>query len=151
MIINVKENIEYLSEAMDMIYEEWGRFFNSSREEKFVKIKSAIQSGEEFPQVYVLKDQDKIIGSFTFKEKDIDGEEYETLSPWLSCVVIKKEYRGMGYGRKILQYIDKIAKQNYKQLYLFTTLTGYYEKIGFEFIKEIVHNGELNRLYKKVY
>ena len=115
------------------------------------KIKSAIENNLPFPQFYVMKENDEVIGSFVFKEHDIDEGEFASVSPWLACVIIRKDLRGKGYGKELLMHIDKIAKQCYPQLYLFTKHKGYYEKIGFEFIKEIEHHGEINRVYKKEY
>ena len=96
-----------------------------------------------------MKDGAEVVGTFTFKEKDIEEGEFAKVSPWLACIVVKKEFRGKGYGRKILEHIDSIARENYPQLYLFTEHVGYYEKIGFKFVKEIVHHGQINRVYKK--
>lgn len=148
---NIKNNIDDLKEVMDLIYDEWGSFFSKSKEEKMQKIKNSIENQLPFPQIYVMKEKGKIIGSFTFKEHDLDEGEFSSLSPWLACVIIKKDLRGKGYGREILHQIDKVAKELYSHLYLFTKHVGYYEKIDFKFIKEIIHYGEVNRVYKKEY
>ena len=87
-----------------------------------------------------------IIGSFTIKETDLEDCN---LSPWLACVIIKKEYRGKGYGKQLLNFIKAEIEQNYPQIYLFTSHIGFYEKIGFEYIKDVMHSGEVNRLYVK--
>lgn len=145
-LINIKDYMCDLKEVVDMITQEWGKFFRSSKEEKYSKIKQAIESNQQYPQIYVLKDNKKIVGSFTIKEHDLEDCD---LTPWLACVIIKKELRGSGYGRIILQHIKKVIEENYPEIYLTTQHIGYYEKIGFEFVKHVSHNDEIDRLYTK--
>ena len=111
----------------------------------------AVENNLDFPQIFVLKDKGQVIGSFTFKEHDLDEGEYAHFSPWLACVIIRKDLRGKGYGKLLLNYVDYFAQKLFPQLYLFTKHTGYYEKIGFQFIEEISHHDEINRVYKKEY
>lgn len=145
-LINIKDSMGDLNEVLEMVAIEWGKYFRSSKEEKYNKIKHAIEAEMKYPQIYVLKDDKKIVGSFTIKEHDLEDCD---LTPWLSCVIIKKELRGRGYGRIILQYIKKVIEENYPEIYLTTQHIGYYEKIGFEFVKHVSHNGEIDRLYTK--
>lgn len=144
-LYNVKDCIEDLDEIMEWSYEEWGQFFRSSKEDKISKMKKIIENGEEFPQIYVLKEDGVLVGSFTIKDKDLEGSD---LSPWIACVLVKKELRGKGYGRIVLENMKKIIDEKYPKIYLFTSLVGFYEKIGFEYIKDVTHNGEVDRLYE---
>ena len=143
-IINIKESLTDLEEVMDLIYFEWGQYFRSSKETKINKIMNSINNNLEYPQVYVMKENNNVIGTFTIKDKDLDNVE---LSPWLSCVIIKPEYRKQGYGRKLLNYIEDICNKYYPKIYLTTGLVGYYEKINFKYIESIVHHGCIDRLY----
>jgi len=144
-LIDVKDNIDDLKEVMDLIYEEWGKYFRSPKEEKLRKIRCSIEENKEFPKVYVLRENDIVIGSFMIKDEDLKGSN---LSPWLSCVVIKKEYRGKGYGKILLDRIKKVIDNNYKKMYLFTHLDNFYEKIGFVYVKDVDHDGEIDKLYE---
>lgn len=144
-VYNVKDCLEDLEEIMEWSYEEWGKYFRSSKDEKIAKMKEIIKKGEEFPQIYAIKDDGKLVGSFTIKDKDLEGSD---LSPWIACVLVKKELRGKGYGRVVLENIKKIIDEKYPKIYLFTSLDGFYEKIGFEYIKDVMHNGEVEKLYE---
>ena len=144
-LYDLKDCLDDLDELMDMTYEEWGMFFRSSKQNKIDRIKASILNGDEFPKVYVLKKDEKLIGSFTIKDKDLDNCD---LSPFVVCVLIKKEYRGKGYGKILLDYIREITDDNYNQMYLTTKLNGFYEKIGFKFVDNVNHNGEIEKLYK---
>ena len=143
-LFNIKDKIEYLDQVMELIYLEWGQFFRTSKEDKIKRIKEAISTNSEYPQIYIIIDNNKLIGTFTIKDYDLDDH---TLTPWLACVVIKKEHRSKGYGNTLLKYVEEIANKNYPILYLTTNLIGYYERIGFKYIKDVNHNGELSRLY----
>lgn len=146
-LIKVQEaNIDEIENVMDLIFDEWGSTFSSSRESKLEKIKNAILSGAKFPQLYILKDNNKIIGSFNILEHELDGSD---LSPWLACVVVNKEYRGKGYGSILLKYIEEVIEQNFNEIYLTTEHIGFYEKIGFKLMKIIDNNGINNRLYSR--
>lgn len=147
-LIKVQENnINEIENVMDLIFDEWGSTFSSSRESKLEKIKNAILSGDKFPQLYILKDNNKIIGSFNILEHELDGSD---LSPWLACVVVNKEYRGKGYGFILLKYIEEVIEQNFNEIYLTTEHIGFYEKIGFKLMKIIDNNGKNNRLYSRI-
>ena len=144
-LINIRDSLDYLPIVMDMIYDEWGDGFSSSKESKLEKIKTAILDGGQYPQIYILKDNDIVVGSFAILEHELKGCN---LSPWLACVVVNRKLRGKGYGKILLQHIKSTIEQTCDKIYLTTKMVGFYEKIGFEFVK-IVDNGENNRLYKK--
>ena len=147
VIIN-KENLFELDSIMDMIYEEWGRTFSSSKQVKLSKIKQAVLNDEKFPKIYLLKHNNNNIGTFSILEHDLKNSD---LSPWLACVVVSKQYRGMGYGSTLLQFINQVIKRSYPIVYLTTEFNGFYEKIGFKFVKLINNNGKNNRLYVKTW
>ena len=140
-------NIYLLEHIMDMIYEEWGKTFSSSKEDKLLKLKTPIVNGEMFPEAYVLKEGNEIIGSFLLLEHELKDCD---LSPFLACVVINKKYRGQGYGNVLLSHIKSIIENGFDKVYLTTEHVGFYEKIGFELIEIIGNNGKNNRLYCKV-
>lgn len=142
-----RKNIKLLNEVMDIIYDEWGSTFSSSKEEKLKKIKQSIIENKNFPHIYLLIHNDEIIGSFSILEYELKDSN---LSPWLACVVINKKYRRKGYGKILLQYINEIIEKNFNTIYLTTELIGFYEKIDFKLIKIINNNGKNNRLYCKV-
>ena len=145
-LVNIKECIDHIEDVMELIYKEWGEFFSGSKEDKIKKIRKSIKESNEFPQIYVIKEDNNIVGSFTFKDKDLDNCD---LTPWLACVVIDEKYRGKGYGRDLLEFVKLIADEKYPILYLTTKHIGYYEKIGFEYIGDVEHNGTIERLYKR--
>lgn len=140
------KNIYLINDVMDMIHEEWGYNFSSTKEEKLAKLQKLIEKGENLPQVYLLKNNDENIGTFSIVERELKGSD---LSPWLACVVINKKYRGLGYGNILLKHIKQVIEDNFNTIYLTTDMIGFYEKIGFKLKQIIDNNGKNNRLYYK--
>ena len=142
-----KSNTSLLDDIMDLIYDEWGSSFSVTKQEKLSKFKTLILKNETFPQAYILKEGSESIGSFLILKHELKGSD---LSPWLACVVINKKYRGKGYGKILLSHIKNIIEENFPEIYLTTEHVGFYEKIGFEFVKLIDNNGKNNRFYCKI-
>lgn len=145
-LYNIEVCMEDLEEVVDIIYEQWGKFFRKTKSERIAEFKTAVENNLDFPKLYVMKESDQIIGTFTIKEMDV---EKKGKFPSVWYLVVKKQFRGKGYGRELIQFLDNVCK-NYNQTYLVTEHTGLYEKIGFEFVKNIEHNGQIDRLYLKV-
>lgn len=147
-LINLKDSIKDVPTVFDLLYDEWNSYFRKTKEEK---IKSTIKSFEnnlKFPSFYIIKEEDLVVGVFSFEEYEIENEN----SALLRYVLIKPELRGKGYGKFLLESIDKVASENYDVVYLYTSLNNFYEKIGYSFVK--LHkreSGEINRLYMKNY
>lgn len=143
-LFNISECMEDLNDVVHMLYLQWGKYFKKTEDERIGIFKNAVIHNLKYPKLYVMKENGKLIGSFTIKEMDVDNQSV----PSVWCLVIKPEYRGKGYGRKLLEHLNEICK-DYPKIYLVTEHTGLYEKIGFEFVKEVDHNGETDRLYIK--
>ena len=147
-LINLKDSIKDVPTVFDLLYDEWNSYFRKTKEEK---IKSTIKSFEnnlKFPCFYIIKENNSVVGVFSFEEYEIENEN----SALLRYVLIKPELRGKGYGKFLLESIDKVASENYDVVYLYTSLNNFYEKIGYSFVK--LHkreSGEINRLYMKNY
>lgn len=144
-LYNIKDSINDLDEVIDLIYDEWGKFLKKTKEERIEKIKNAIENNLKSPQVFVMKNKNEVIGTFTIKEEELESFG-KVSSVWY--LLIKKEFRGKGFGKELLKFLKNICS-TFSEIYLLTEHIGFYEKIGFEFIKQINHNGQIQRLYIK--
>lgn len=71
-----------------------------------------------------------------------DGDERQDLTPWYATMYVKKEYRNNGYSKILNDAIIKKAKAlSYKEIYLKSNLTDYYEKFGAKLMEQL-HNKE---------
>ena len=71
--------------------------------------------------------------------------------PWVSCVFVEKEFRGGGISEKLIDAANEYAKSlGFEKTYIPTEFTGFYEKYGYTYVKDIVnYGGGTDRLYVK--
>ena len=72
--------------------------------------------------------------------------------PWVSCVFVEKEFRGGGISEKLIAAANEYAKSlGFEKTYIPTEFTGFYEKYGYSYVKDIVnYGGGTDRLYVKM-
>lgn len=103
-------------------------------------IGSAKQSGGAFFGVF---NDGKVIGMGGIIKKSEKEAE-------LCKLHLKKEYKGKGYGRKLVCFIEECAKQaGYEKLSLHVTKTqepaiGLYQKLNFNKVKEYIYKIEID-------
>ncbi len=133
-------------EVMSIFYNWWGIKKNKSLDEITTEYQNLLFKNK-LPKIYLLKDQDTIIGVYEINEKDnIPKEEYE---PFLANVFIKEEYRGHGYSRLLIESsIKETKKLGYKTLYLHSKHINYYEKFGFTYVETLDTNYGPKRIFK---
>jgi len=70
-------------------------------------------------------------------------KKHTELYPWLSDVMILPQYRGKGYGKKLLEYGQQTLKDlGYKTIYVWTDQApDFYKKLGFTY-KQLVEKNE---------
>lgn len=147
-LLDVDENI--LNIITTWIYERWGEKENYTFEEIKCFMKHSMQK-DRLPQTYGLFLDNRIIGMYQFTYEDLDVRP--DIYPWLANVYIAKEYRKKGYGKNLLLNIKEKAKEKtpFKEIFLYTKYTGFYEKFGWTFVSEIDTYKEIprvQRLYK---
>lgn len=134
-IKQVNNDNRYYREILNIYYSWWGSIKKKTHEEIESIYKEALTT-DTFPKIYALIINDTLIGTYTLDEKDdIENEPY---TPYLSNVYVKEKYRHQGYGTLLIEDAkNKTLHLGYKKLYLHSHLENYYEKYGFQFIKEV--------------
>ncbi|MDP7194412.1 MAG: GNAT family N-acetyltransferase [Dehalococcoidia bacterium] len=95
-----------------------------------VRVSDLISDWFEF---YLMKDENKIIGSI--------GISFKHINPEIKRMFIRTEFRGMGYSHKLLNFIvNRCDKLGYKKIQLETGISqpeaiSVYEKHGFRRIR----------------
>ncbi len=71
--------------------------------------------------------------------------------PWVSCVFVEKECRGRRISEKMIAAANEYAKSlGFEKTYIPTEFTGFYEKYGYSYVKDVVnYGGGTDRLYVK--
>jgi len=146
IVVNIRENPEYMEQAIAYIQSIWGNRRNKKVYEDCIL--HSIDAKSSLPIWYLLMDSEKIIGCAGLITNDFISRM--DLCPWLCALYIEKKYRGQNLGNLlILQIKDDAAKIAFEKLYLSTDHIGYYEKYGFSYIGEGYHPwGESSRIYE---
>ena len=147
-LVNVDEDI--LNTITTWMYNWWGKRDGYSFEKVKCFMKHSMMK-KRLPQTYGLFLDDKIIGIYQFGYEDLSVRP--DIYPWLANVYIDEEYRGKGYGRKLLETVNEIEKKNiyFDNIYLYTEHIGLYEKFGWVFVCEVdtfKKENRIERLYK---
>ena len=117
------------------MYAWWGAEENVSQEAVRAYLTHGLRE-EGLPQTFGLYRSGELIGMYQLARSDLFVRP--DLSPWLANVYIPEEYRGAGYGRMLLASVrENAAQAGLTELFLYTTHTGLYEKLGWEFIEDI--------------
>jgi len=141
---NLAEYMECFDTVLNWIYEEWG---HNNREFWSGWIKSSL-SEHDIPQTYVVFYRSELVGTFSLWRCDLQSRQ--DLFPWLGGIVVEKKWRGQGIGLFIQNEAKKVLKNlGYRKAYLFTEMTGYYEKTGWLYIETgFDERNEAVRLYE---
>jgi len=89
------------------------------------------------------------VGMYQFTNGDLFPRP--DLYPWLANLYIDPACRGAGLGRFLIESVRRHATNaGLKELYLFTTHSGLYEKFGWTLVQEIdtFLEPRIQRLYK---
>lgn len=101
-----------------------------------------------YPITIILLKDNKLIGFYQIVEHDNDNTSY---TPWIANVYVLEEYRGLGYGRVLIESIPDFMKElNIKTIYLHTRHINLYEKFGFEKYQELVLEDNIKRFIYKM-
>ena len=127
----------------------WGERegFSAQKMECYVKHSVCI---DRLPQTYLAFVDGVPAGCYQLSMADL--EVRPDLYPWLINVYVDKPYRGRGVLRAMLESAaTQACGLGLKQLYLFTTHEGLYEKFGWQFVEAVetfLPDAPLQRLYR---
>lgn len=123
-------------------------FWGNSRNYQFYESLVKHCKDDDLPVMYVSFIDDRPAGTVALLRADLFSRQ--DLTPWLADLYVAPEFRSIGIGSALQDLaIDKARELGYKTLYLYTPLTGYYEKKGWEYTgDEIERDGETVRVYR---
>ena len=132
----------------------WNMKKNKELKDRFYK---ELKSGNRKTFIYTKAEEYIAEISIVFDKNDADysipGKRL-----YLSRIIVKKESRGQGYGKKLMNYVIEYAKnENYEELSLGVNLDNFialnlYVKLGFDKIQYIGEDsdGKYVKLIKKL-
>ena len=144
LVKKICTNPEFAEKAALWFSKKWGISFNTY----YASIKECIEKKDKIPQWYiVLNNDDKIIAGAGVIDNDF--HDRKDLTPNLCALFVEEKYRGQGIAGKILNFVRKdLGAMGFKQVYLVTDHTEFYERYGWEFFCMVTDNeGVLERMY----
>ena len=103
----------------------------------------------DWETMFVAVMDGKIVGMTSLLKEDY--YPLPEIFPWVSCVFVEKEYRGERISEKLIARANEYAKTlGFTKTYIPTEFSGFYEKYGYTYVKDIVnYGGGTDRLYMK--
>ena len=146
-IIKIDHDNRYFREIF-IIYKNWLKDSSYEIDEKeYLNEYLNSFNEDKLPNIYAMIINDTLIGMYELSAKDFVEEEKYT--PYLARVYVKEQYRGLGYGKELINHSINTAKSlDYKKLYLHTHHNNLYEKYGFKFLKEVKTKYGSKRIYE---
>lgn len=146
-IIDLNHRKDLIEIVAHWTWQEWGT------ENNYLFFKDLVQyslNENSISQTFVALLDGEPVGTVSLIKNDLKSRQ--DLSPWLASLYIVEEFRHLGLGLKLQNFvIDRAELLGYKELYLFTKLFGYYEKNEWIFFDEgHSYFGDKVRIYKKV-
>ncbi len=146
VIVNLADEQNFLPEVSEWIWKEWAGKNGAKLDDVIYRSQHSI-SKDDIPQMYIAKIKDEVVGVVSLWRNDLTSRQ--DLFPWLAGMIVKKEYRNNGIGKKLQQKcIEEAKRLGYEYLYLITELDNYYEKMGWTFMEKApMNNGEHVKIY----
>ncbi|SDK36539.1 GNAT family N-acetyltransferase [Natronincola ferrireducens] len=145
VIKHLSESKEHMELVINWLWKEWGN------EKNYSYYKSIVESSldkENLPQTFIALMDDEPVGTVGLWRCDLMSRQ--DLFPWLACLYVLPEYRGKGIGLALQRFLIKYSGEiGYKEIFLYTELDNYYEKLGWQYIENgITNKNEIEKIYK---
>lgn len=124
-------------------------FWGNPRNFEFYRSLVAHCMESDIPLVYVAFLDGTPAGAVALLHADLFSRQ--DLFPWMADLYVCPEFRSMGIGSALQDFIIEKAKAlGYREIYLYTPLKGYYEKKGWTYAgDEMDRDGEIVRIYRR--
>jgi len=134
-------NEKELDLIIDRHFNHWVKFSPAMDLEHTIdKFKNLYANNDEIPFGIATIENDKVIGFCVLQKERLD--KYPHFSPWITSMLIFEEFRGKGFGKKMVaEALNWFSLLGYKKVYLWTDQTpGFYKNLGFRFVQEVEKN-----------
>lgn len=129
-----------LNYLIDIHYNHWVKFNPNMKKEDTIYKFTKLYTTDNIPFGIALIDNNTIVGFCVLKKENL--KKYPNFYPWISDVMIIKDYRNKGYGRKLVSYAEQVLKElGYRIGYLWTDQApDFYKKLGFSYKQKVEKN-----------
>ncbi len=144
-IIHLREHPEYQPLAADWLASKWG----IEKDKYFASMQDSRTKGEALPQWYIAMIGYRLVGAVGVVALDVPTDK--EVSPCVVGLYVEEDCRGKGIARALLDRAEKDANSmGIEHLYLLTKQSGYYEKLGWKYLRQLQkQGGTAYRVYVK--
>ena len=141
-ILNLRQQPGSIPQIAQWHFEEWRELYPHKTLNDFENDLRESLREAAVPQTWLLVHDDEICGTASVLVRDMKINT--DLSPWLANIFIRKEKRGLGFGKNfVLRVMDEIRQLGIREIYLFTEgQQGFYEKFGWTVLKRELYEGK---------
>ena len=127
---------EWIEPCAAWWHRQWGEHMGYSIDGARSAIDSLCAPGSGQAALAALVDG-RPAGSVFLVDQDLDTHRH--LTPWLAGLLVQPEFRQLGLGSKLaVALVEQSASLGYDTLYLYTTIPGFYERLGWTIREELV-------------
>ena len=109
---------------------------------------------QDLPVTFVVHENDEVLGAIGLDTFDLDLDERHDTSPWVTGMIVRRDRRGEGIGRVLLDHLERWASdQGIAEVWVGTDLApGFYESCRWTVLESFTTNsGEpMTVLHKKL-
>lgn len=125
------------------LHAEWSHLVPEWDEGDFLAAVKSRANTDRLPMSWVCTGpQGELVGTVTLKASDLKSHAHLG-GPWLAALYVLPEYRGRGYGRRLVQAVEeKVRALGKDQYFLYTEeATDFYLALGWEVLERASKNG----------
>lgn len=129
-ILALHQAPHFTGQVIDWLWQEFG---DGLPRAFFASIIHHSQTPGQLPLTWVVVENDELLATVGLWRCDLLTRQ--DLYPWLAALYVKASARGQGLAAKLQRHVLAQAHEmGFHQLHLFTTLHGYYERSGWQYI-----------------
>lgn len=132
-------------------YRWWGLRDHRSLEEVRCNMAHSLCVGDRLPQTFVAMTEGQPVGMYQLSMMD-DLDSRPDIYPWLINVYVDESFRRKGICGMLMRSVQEHARAaGLRELYLYTSHTGLYERFGWRFVEEVRtfrEDSPVERLYR---
>lgn len=130
-IVNLSDHKELIPVISEWVHSEWGNISGRTFEQTVLRYSEGKHDG--LPVILLALADDEPAGIINLREKEDFLMSLTNLSPWITDVYVKQDYRGKGIGSTLMTAaIRKAGALGFKEIYLATEdQQGLYRRHGF--------------------
>lgn len=127
----------------------WQAFDRHNSRAFFASIVQSSLRQEGLPLTFIALDEGELVGTVGLWLCDLISRQ--DLSPWLAALYVDERHRDKGLGQRLQQHVLDYSRQaGFPALHLYATFSGYYEKMGWQYIGEgLDYPAKPVRLYRQ--